>query len=394
MATNTEKAKRLPFSKTRVAALPVPESGRRYYYDSKTPGLAVCVTSTGNRTFYVYRKIDGRPIRLKLEKFPEMSVEQAQKKAKQVMGRMVDGWDPQAAKRSRRDAPTLKDLYEHWLTHAKQHKKTWPEDERKWKQHFTKLKNRRLSDLTMADVAKWHASLGEKNGPYLANRARSLLSSLYSKAHELGHNGPNPCLHVKPFKETSRERFLQVDEMRPFFTALASEPAVWRDFWLMCLFTGARRGNVASMAWKDLALEQGVWLVPGDQMKNGQPQSVVLPPPAIQLLQQRSEDRTGPWVFPSKRTPDQPIQDPRKSWARVTAAAGLEDLRPHDLRRTLGSWQAIAGASLQVIGASLGHKDLKSTAVYSRLQLDPVRVSVEGVTQQMLEAAKPKDGEA
>lgn len=394
MPPNSAKSTHLPFSKSRVTALPIPESGRKYYYDEKTPGLAVCVTASGNKTFYIYRKIDGRPVRLKLEKFPEMSVEKAQKQAKQILGRMADGWNPQAAKQARRNAPTLADLFKHWLAHAKQHKKTWAEDERKWKKHFGTLKNRRLSDLTVADVAKWHSSLGEKNGPYLANRARSLLSALYTKAHELGFDGPNPCQHVKPFKESSRERFLQVDEMRPFFAALATEPPVWRDFWLMALFTGARRGNVASMAWKDLALEQGVWLLPGDQMKNGQPQAIVLPPPAVQLLEERAKERTGPWVFPSMRTPEQPIQDPRKSWKRVTEAAGLEDLRPHDLRRTLGSWQAIAGASLQVIGASLGHKDLKATAVYSRLQLDPVRASVDGVTQQMIEAAKPKEGEA
>ena len=65
----------------------------------------------------------------------------------------------------------------------------------------------------------------------------------------------------------------------------------------------------------------------------------------------------------------------------------LKDLRMHDLRRSLGSWQATAGASLAVIGASLGHADLKSTAVYARLQLAPVRASVEAATEAMRKAA-------
>jgi hypothetical protein len=60
----------------------------------------------------------------------------------------------------------------------------------------------------------------------------------------------------------------------------------------------------------------------------------------------------------------------------------------HDLRRSLGSWQAALGASLSIIGKSLGHNDLKSTQVYARLQLDQVRASVTAAGQAMLEAGE------
>ena len=59
----------------------------------------------------------------------------------------------------------------------------------------------------------------------------------------------------------------------------------------------------------------------------------------------------------------------------------------HDLRRSLGSWQAALGASLVVIGKSLGHADLKSTQVYSRLQLDPIKESVSRAADAMMLAA-------
>lgn len=65
----------------------------------------------------------------------------------------------------------------------------------------------------------------------------------------------------------------------------------------------------------------------------------------------------------------------------------MTDLRIHDLRRTLGSWQAKTGASLAIIGKSLNHKTHQATAIYARLDLDPVRQSVETATQAMLEAA-------
>ena len=79
------------------------------------------------------------------------------------------------------------------------------------------------------------------------------------------------------------------------------------------------------------------------------------------------------------------VFDPKKAWERVRERSGLTDVRMHDLRRTLGSWQALAGTSLQVIGKSLGHKSMKATEIYARLTTDPVRESVEKATQNMVE---------
>jgi len=59
------------------------------------------------------------------------------------------------------------------------------------------------------------------------------------------------------------------------------------------------------------------------------------------------------------------------------------DIRIHDIRRTFGSSQALTGASLPVIGKSLGHKSMKSTQIYARLNLDPVRASIEKATEAM-----------
>lgn len=56
--------------------------------------------------------------------------------------------------------------------------------------------------------------------------------------------------------------------------------------------------------------------------------------------------------------------------------AGLTNLQIHDLRRTNGSYQAIDGTSLTIIGKSLGHKSPQSTAIYARLSDDPVKESL------------------
>lgn len=84
------------------------------------------------------------------------------------------------------------------------------------------------------------------------------------------------------------------------------------------------------------------------------------------------------------------FHDPKKAWARILKRAGIEDLRIHDLRRTLGSWQTALGASGFIVGKSLGHKSMQATAVYARLNLDPVRNSVNAAADAMFKAAKKK----
>jgi integrase len=77
------------------------------------------------------------------------------------------------------------------------------------------------------------------------------------------------------------------------------------------------------------------------------------------------------------------MAEPKKAWERILREAGAEDLRIHDLRRTLGSYQAATGANSYIIGKSLGQKSQQSTAIYARLNLDPARDSVNKATDVM-----------
>ena len=82
------------------------------------------------------------------------------------------------------------------------------------------------------------------------------------------------------------------------------------------------------------------------------------------------------------------VTDPKASWRRVLLRAGLSNLRPHDLRRSIGSWMALGGVGLPIIGAALGHKDQRSTAVYARLNDGAVRAAMERATEAMLSASE------
>jgi integrase len=156
-----------------------------------------------------------------------------------------------------------------------------------------------------------------------------------------------------------------------------------RDYFLLSLLTGARRANVLSMHWADVNLERAEWRL--KTTKNDIPQTVTLSPQAVEILRNRlSADATG-FVFPGSGKSGH-LVEPKKGWERVLARAGLSDLRIHDLRRTLGSWQAKQGASLAIIGKSLNHKNQNTTAIYARLDQDPVRASVNAANSAMLMA--------
>lgn len=72
----------------------------------------------------------------------------------------------------------------------------------------------------------------------------------------------------------------------------------------------------------------------------------------------------------------------------------MNDVTIHDLRRTLGSWLAADGAGLPLIGKALGHSNPASTAIYARLNLDPVRVMLEKNAQLMFGPVAPAEGDA
>ena len=220
------------FTEARVKSLHPPETGRKYIYDAKTAGLAVCVTANGSKTWYVYRWAAGRPVRIRLGKYPDLSVETARKAASEAVGQLASGRDLTAERNAKRQEPTLADLWEHWLLYATAHKRprSVEEDQRNYRLHLATLAGRRLSTIKKAEVQALHARIGREKGIYAANRVLALLRAMLNKAEDIGHRGGNPAAGVKMFKEEARDRFLHPQELEAFFHALAAETPLFRDF--------------------------------------------------------------------------------------------------------------------------------------------------------------------
>ena len=253
------------FTKTALTKFSLPSAGRTYIYDSKTPGLVLQVTEKGVRSFYVYRRINGRPQRHHLGRFPAMTVEQARNRTKFINGQIAEGNNPRQSRDNGRHQSTLREMFEDWLEyHAKPYKKTALEDQKQFDRYLKHWSRRSLSSITHADVQALHAQVGKDHGRYAANRMLSLLRAMFNKTgKELGFKGVNPAKDITRFPELVRERRLVPDEMPRFFEALMAAPdPTLRDFFLVALFTGTRRGNVQAMRWSELEFDRRTWLIP------------------------------------------------------------------------------------------------------------------------------------
>jgi integrase len=380
------------FTKAAIEALPSPEKGWRYYYDLKVQGLGIGIGSSGKKSFILYRKINGRPERITLGRYPDLTIEQARGKASEINSDIAKGLNPSELKRGQKVELTFAGLFAEYLErHAKPNKKTWMEDLSYFKAYLAKpLGNKKLSVIDRSNIAAIHSSITKAGHATTANRVKALISSVYGWAISVGLWQINPATGIRLNKEKSRDRFLQGDELPRFFQALADEQnETMRDYFLLSLLTGARRANVLAMRWSDVNLDRAEWRI--EETKNGTPHTVALSPEAVEVLRNRKPMERSTFVFPGSGKSGH-LEEPKKGWKRILERAGIEDLRIHDLRRTLGSWQAKTGASLAIIGKSLNHKNQSTTAIYARLDLDPVRDSVNTATNAMLTAAGLKVG--
>ncbi len=386
---------KINFTKPILDSLPLPATGQRTtYHDIKTNGLQLRVTHNGVKTFSLFRRVkNGSPERVTLGRYPDMTPEQAKTEAVRLNGLLVQGINPNTDARALKTETTLQELFEEFLKHRRNKRGAFLSEKTKRSYSYDfglylgKWSKRKLSQFKDTDFGKLHAEIG-KEYPTTANRVIAMASSLFGYAVERKlFKGANPAHGIKKFPETKRDRFLQSDELPAFFKSLAEEPNdTLRDYFLISLLTGARRSNVQEMQWKQIHFDRAEWRIP--TTKNGEPQTVTLSAEAVEIIRTR-QGCDSVWVFPGTGATGH-LVEPKKAWARVLERAGLTDLRIHDLRRTLGSWQAKTGASLAIVGKSLNHKSPSTTAIYARLDLDPVRESVDRATGAMLAAAGVK----
>lgn len=387
------KAEHIKFTEKALLALPVPTKadGAKTYYDiGCKDGLSLIITYGGSKTFYFFMFFQGRPIRVKLGKVGQLSLSDARKRAHSMREMANNGEDPTINRREIQKSITIKDFYYQYYKprHADVFKKdnSRKSDDVAFRCGLSEIHTSKLISITHEDLLRLQNKLFKNGSPYTVNRAMSLLRHMYNKAMEWGvypKKFQNPVIGIKKYKEKSRDRFMDGDEIKRFFTALAEDPnETFRNYVLLSLFLGQRRSNILAMRWSDIDFHNGLVYFP--ETKNGESLRIPLTTQAIRLLSDIRIKNHSEWVLPSTTSASGHYEEPKKSWRKLLERAGIDDLRLHDLRRTLGSYQAIAGSSLHIIGRSLGHKSPMATQVYARLSIDPVRESMQRATDKIV----------
>jgi integrase len=344
------------------------------YFDAaaNVPGFGLRVSAAGGRTwFLMYREPNGRQVRHKIGTHPPMGLEQARKAARTaLLGVQLNESDPAAAKRARRSAESFDKLADRFIEDwAKPHKRSWREDARQIRSMcLPRWRGRAAADITHADVRDLLGAVAKSRGGITANRLRALLSKLFGWAVSQNYIPANPASDLpRLVKEISRARVLTDDEIRTLWTHLDDATAddvlpAGVALWLrLRLLTGQRGGSVARMKWADLDFERKVWEIPAD-LKAAHEHLVPLSPQVIALLKERRKAVSAGsiYVLEGGRS--------RRQRLGVTDAIGLEDFKPHDLRRTAATGMARAGVQRFIVARVLGYVDRSVTGVYDRYE--------------------------
>lgn len=438
------------FTKTAIEKLKCePEKDRSTVYDLDISKLALRITRAGSKTFYIVKRVGNEMVWHKLGTFPEMTVEQAKKEAQIVLGKFAGQDNPAEVRRAAKGFPTLSEFFVEYGNRHGSRKLSWESDQQRFRDYLKSSLGSKKINVISSDMIGRVLSNMDKDGRANAtfNNVRALISGLFGKAIEWGYVKDNPVRVIKTRKAVERDRFMQAHELPRFFVSLGYEPNnTLRDYFLIALLTGARRANVLSMKWSEINFKEGIWRI--EVTKNGDPQNVTLSPEAITFLEQRKlqlgSTHKSAYVFPGSGSSGH-LVEPKKGWRRIfdrdeimqldlliedaggelfpsvnefnknilleealestlnearkvasslgiaTEDVRMPNLRIHDLRRTLGSWQTKTGTSLAIIGKSLNHKSLATTLIYARLDLDPVRAAVNTATTAMMEAGGLED---
>ena len=367
------------FTQRRLDRLGFAPAGRREHYrDAKTPGLVLAI-GEHSKTFYLIKRIGSRVRRLRLGAYPQLSIAEARAKATASAHAVNQGQSPLPRR------VTLRQAWEAYLLHKADGNRTRDRAVRQWSVYLAPWADWRLSDLTVSVVSDLKRGIVTKaggtkkalnGGQTVANRVLALLSALFTQARKhCGWRGGNPVMDVERFAENRRVRYLAGPEAKRLFAALDEHPnPPIRDLMYLLLWTGARKGNVLAMHWRDIDLEAGVWTIPGDVSKTGVPVRVALVKQAVDVLARRHEWTGGEgWVFPSRGRTGH-VTTIAKPWAKILAAAKITDrLTIHDLRHSAASWAYQHGASLGLIGDQLGHASTSTTKRYAHASDEAIR---------------------
>lgn len=371
-------------TKTAVEAAPLPPAGKAkaFYWDRGTgavTGFGLSVTATGERTYVAQARVNGKSRRVTIGRHGVWTVEQARKKAAELLLGMANGVDPQLEKRkAAATAVTLREVMEEYLSkHRTPHGEplrasTQTDIRRHVEKNLVNMADKPVADITRdACLAAFNEISLRAKGQ--ANQCMVTLRALINYAREK-HATPdgeytihrsNPVSMAfnkhklgKLNKVGVRKGRIPKDKIGAAWAVLQERRHVARtvddktaaDYVSMLMLTGCRANEIATLKWENVNLDEGWFRIPKEVAKNHNelalPLSKVLrqilaerrdaPQPPEHVLRRRAhrpERERSPYVFASWGKLGH-IGEARSTMDAVSEAAGVRVTR-HDLRRTL-----------------------------------------------------------
>ena len=314
--------------------------------------------------------------------------------AKRILGHVVEGADPAAEKRAKRNAASVSELCDLYiadaeagrlLTRRKVAKKasTIATDKGRVERHIKPLLgNMKVAAVAREDIdgfmhavaegktvariktAKKRGLANVRGGKGTASRTVGLLGAIFSYAMRHRMRPDNPVRGVIRFADGRRERRLSDAEYKKLGTGVkkAAGEQVWPAAVAATQFlslTGWRSGEALALVWSEVDIARRTASL-GDTKtgRSVRPLSQV----ACDVL--RSLTRSGDLVFPATRGESRMRGFP-KLWARIAKLGGLPaDVTPHTLRHSFASLAGDLGYSETTIAALVGHKGRSITSRY------------------------------
>ena len=350
-------------------------------WDQQVKGLGAKVFPGGEKSFVLSYRVNGKKRLATLARCSELTLKGARERAGAELVRIRDGEvDPLARRQAMKDAPTMVDLWEKFesefvpdrIDAGRMARRTFMEYRKQFYRHIAPvLGDMRVSAMTRAEVERMARHL--RHIPQQRNRVLALLSRLMTLAETWEWRGQhtNPVKGVTRAKETVRDRILAPSEMQRLNGALLAledkHPFEVKAIFIAAL-TGLRISECLSLRWENIDLETGRAILP--TTKTGR-RVIPLAGPVKDLLADVPRLNGTDYVFPSLYTrrgvTATTYKTARRVFAKACEQARLQDVRLHDLRRSLATSLAGAGINAFTLRDVLGHRTLDMSNRYVRM---------------------------
>lgn len=367
--------------------------------DGALKGFGVRIMPGGTAAYLIqYRNSYGQTRRLVIGRVGVLTPEAARNLAITRLSEAQHGGDPSATRKAHRREITVAELVETYLKDGpieKPAKKasSWLTDRSNLERHVLPLLGWRIvKTLTSQDISRFQSDVAAgktaadiktkhhgraivTGGRGTASRTLAVLSAMLSFAQRRGLISHNPARGVQAFKGRKSERFLSYSELARLADTMNSLEQEGVNLNAinavrLLLLTGARRGEILQLRWEQIDVQRRCLRVPDS--KTG-PKVVPVGLVALDLLASIQGDQISGWVFPATGDRDTYYKGLPKIWAAMRDRAGLPGVRLHDLRHTYASFAVSDGASLFMVGRILGHKQARTTEIYSHLADDRIQ---------------------